>query len=510
MTLFGWSLHRPEVDEHCHMQLILPVARRQLFCCLGHASGRFLSTPLVPFFAAGTVAYRTHRFWPPVSGRFLSTSPRPTDSVYYACVPINSHEPSVPAFALSSYSSCTCGNGSTYRHLAGEQLLLMPAGYARSFDTFLTLLNCSPESLSQRNWHPVGGRFLSTPPMLSFAGYWTNAVRRRALTSHGHVSDDVIAVVVEWFCTGCTIEGSIGAYFPRDWPLASSRGKCLQESAEAHEVVPHASPFVCVPALLISPAIETECLVPLHRPIRPSFCTDGGQSSGDLNRDRGWSLWFEDQFEVFGRSLVLLYLLSSIKAFWFAVPLARGDRPSNSVIRDGRSLVKGAPMMLFFSLAFTFAGASPHQAAITGGSQGHAIGGVDGRYDAADGRFAHDNYDHDGGLRASLSTARACRGSVPFLILEFQRQDVWVDVHYVGTPTRSWLRCRADDLQSADGRPRQLVLVEPQPALGAVVFVAVPPGPTEFSRVPVCVHVLRSSFRAICHLLRCCCLFSRC
>ena len=56
--------------------------------------------------------------------------------------------------------------------------------------------------------------------------------------------------------------------------------------------------------------------------------------------------WFQDQLEICGRSLVLLYFLAVCRVFLYATRLIKGEQGGNANIRDCRFAVKGAPLLL--------------------------------------------------------------------------------------------------------------------------------------------------------------------
>ena len=57
-------------------------------------------------------------------------------------------------------------------------------------------------------------------------------------------------------------------------------------------------------------------------------------------------MWIHSQLEICWRSLLLLYLLAVARVFVCCTPLVKGEHGGNSTIRDGRRLLKGAPLVL--------------------------------------------------------------------------------------------------------------------------------------------------------------------
>ena len=150
----------------------------------------------------------------------------------------------------------------------------------------------------------------------------------------------------------------------------------------------------------------------------------------------------ELQIDSLARSLVLFYLLAAARAFWFAVPLRKGDAPSNVVVREGRSLFRGAPLLLFFAVGFAVAGAAPihdarssigrhevHVERDTWQGQPHvcARGCTDDRgpLEEVDGGPFY-GVESPRGLWPDVTRAPAIGiGEISVLVLEYQRRDVW-------------------------------------------------------------------------------------
>ena len=226
-------------------------------------------------------------------------------------------------------------------------------------------------------------------------------------------------------------------------------------------------------------------------PSEPGILETSWRNCGHSCRGTGFCEWLESQIETFVRSFLLLYLLSASKAFWFATPLMKGDRPCNAVVRDGRSIFRGAPLMLFFAIGCAFASATRNTKMSQVGPSGLCISGPYGP--AAETGFiwpredAHDN----SGFCGNRTVGRDVAGHVTLLILRFQHHDAWSRAPYWDEVDSVWAYCRALEVVADTGRDLQVILIEPQPALGAVVYVAVSKGPEDFGRTPVCFHILR-------------------
>ena len=83
------------------------------------------------------------------------------------------------------------------------------------------------------------------------------------------------------------------------------------------------------------------------------------------------------------------------------------------------------------------------------------------------------------------------RSPVSILVLEFQQHDVWFELSVPPGVSQDWVLTEARRRSADAGQHWRLSLVEPQPAIGAVVLVATRGSEQKFSHVPVCIHILR-------------------
>ena len=228
-------------------------------------------------------------------------------------------------------------------------------------------------------------------------------------------------------------------------------------------------------------------------PASASFrCPDGGHGCYGDHFGANWFHFIESQIEIWRRSFILLYLLSAAKAFWYSVPLAKGDRPCNAVVRDGRRVFRGAPMLLFFALGLVVAEAAPPLPVTLppGHSQVCDEGGPSSSLLARRDISVSEDAEL---LSGTGSWARARPGGVyvSVVLLEFERHDAWVSIPFDGDVCSAQVLHRAREVFAECSYGRTILLVEPQPALGAVVLLGHHHGAADMGRVPVCVHVLR-------------------
>ena len=317
------------------------------------------------------------------------------------------------------------------------------------------------------------GRFLSTPHLLSCCLAYGYGIQGQRVGTGCQVAIER-KPAERWFdsrssdCRGCNIIEAITCPRLEDRLLTLGYGS-------AHTPLERGSSR-WVPASFdaVSGILEGKC-----------------RNCGQFCQGGGFCKWIESQIEVFVRSFLLLYLLSASKAFWYATPLMKGDRPSNAVVRDGRSIFRGAPLLLFFAVGCTFASATGNTKMTHADSSGSVIRRPYGTADVASLHRPGEDAHEDSGPGGCSIVSRDVAGYISLLILRFQHHDMWSRVPYWDGVDSVWAYCRALEAVADTGKDLQVILVDPQPAFGAVVFVAVSHGPGILGRIPVCFHILR-------------------
>ena len=333
--------------------------------------GRFLSIPSAPF------PVGPHpRMSPSVAsalpsctgGRFLSTPPS-SDTVALSALSVSLSVFSCYLASLA-FSCSTYGDGQLLPTPSASLFFLLPSTRGLSFR--------GSSVAAPLPFFCTGGRFLSTPPPCAVPAF--PAPFPGPLVSSHH------AFCLAFYCSTCNDGRFLSTPSAPQFPSSLAATYLFEEvsstvapcchSGLALAFLPTDSPpggvsfadqgalpdgrFLSIPSAPSDMEQARNVQVSLRRGTA-SHCDrvipDAEPATERAGRDHqshdsftSWLLlladWSQNQLEIIGRSLALMYLLSVFRVFLFSTPLAKGDACGNATIRDGRRLLRGAPLLL--------------------------------------------------------------------------------------------------------------------------------------------------------------------